>query len=75
MVDDFWEKHNKMNARECDIHFISFRRKGTSGYNCLQLGRGEKPKPWHIEKLREVIRKYEAGEYDDTPGDDYSDLC
>lgn len=73
--EQFWKEHDERNIAECDIHFISFHRRGTSGYNCLSLGKGEKPRPWHIEKLREVVRAYEAGEYDEHAEADHSDLC
>ena len=75
MSKDFWNNHDAENLKTCDIHFISFRRRETTGYSCLSLGRGEKPRPWHIEKLREVIRAFEAGEYDEKPEDDFHDLC
>lgn len=73
--EDFWGKRNRENVKAYEIHFVSFRRVGTDGYNCLSLSKGQKPEAWHIEKLREVIRAYEAGEFDENSEDDYSDLC
>lgn len=74
--DDWWERRNAENVKAYKIHFISFQRIGTTAYSTLSLGQGQKPEPWHIEKMREIIRGYEAGEYDETVEDeDYSDIC
>lgn len=75
MSGDFTEKRNAENINLYDIHMVSFRRVGEAAYSPLCLGQGQKPEAWHIEKFRELVRAYEAGEFDDTPEDDYCDLC
>lgn len=56
---------------EYDVHLVSFKNPKTNGYSCLSLGKGQKPEPWQIEKLREVVETYD----NPPPEDDYDDLC
>ena len=60
---------------EYEIFFISFHRKGTDSYNCLSTHKGQKPEDWHIELLKNLIKEYEAGGFDEPTEDDYSDMC
>lgn len=59
--------------KDNEIHMISFRKPKDSGYHCLLLGQGQRPDPWHIEKLRALVADYDAGKFN-SPTDDYSDL-